>query len=85
MSAWSYGAWDEGTTLESGLLVRLPMSLSGVQWDVDRILAEFFSADAAGLLWGFRSIRAEGLIWGVRGYGRGRGHGNGSSNGHGSR
>ncbi len=96
--AWSYGTWDEGTTLESGLLVRLPMSMSGLQWDVDRILEEFFSsADAAGLVWGFRgargdgllwgvrSIRAEGLIWGVRGYGRGRGHGNGSSNGHGSR
>jgi hypothetical protein len=89
--AWSNATWDQGTYLDSGLLVRQPLAISGVQWNTDRMLDEFFStgstgpvwgdggAGGEGLIWGLRGLRAEGLIWGIRGGYGGSNSGSGSS------
>jgi subtilisin family serine protease len=66
--SWQSITWDEGTTLESGLLSRDALSATGAYWENQRITDDFYTVDASGLIWTYFWSFNQGLIWTFGGY-----------------
>jgi subtilisin family serine protease len=63
---WQYVTWDSGTSTSSGLIWTRQLYASGVTWDGQTIVNDFFDASSSSLIWGRYggACDGSGLIWG---------------------